>query len=111
MAFDVISPVSMAIDELPTTTAALYTVPASTRALVKTIDIANNNLAAVVVTVYMVPSAGTAGADNILIPGVTIPASSVLQWSGVHVLNAGDTIQAVAATTNVSAIISGGEAV
>lgn len=111
MAFDVISPVSMAIDELPTTTAAIYTVPASTRALVKTIDIANNNLASVTVTVYMVPSGGTAGSDNILIPGVTIPASSVLQWSGIHVLDAAGSIQAVAATTNVSAVISGGEAV
>ena len=111
MAFDVITPVQMAVDELPTSTGTLYTVPASTRALVKQIDIANNNLASVVVSLYLVPSGGTAGADNLLIPGVTIPASSIMQWSGVHVLNAGGTIQAVAATTNVSIAISGGEAV
>ena len=111
MAFDVITPVRLGVQAIPTITGTVYTVPASTRTILKSIDIANTNGAGVTVSVYLVPSGDSASNANTLLPGVTIAANTLLQWAGVQVLEAGDTLQAVGSTTGISIIASGGEAV
>ena len=105
MAFDVITPTKLgvgAVGVTPTIT-TFYTTPASTRTLVKSIDIANNSGAEISVTVYL-------GA-TILVPGVPVPSKSIFQWEGVQVLNAGDTVRAEASASGVTLHVSGGEAV
>lgn len=113
MAFDVITPEKFgqaSISTSPTLT-TIYTVPASTRAIVKTIDIANTSSSALTITIYFVPSGGSAGASNTIIPSVTLPPTDIMQWSGAQVLNEGDVIQATASGSGVTVTISGGSAV
>jgi hypothetical protein len=110
MAYDVITPIQMGRGSIPVATGTFYTVEAKTRSLLKDIDIANNSAAIVNVTVYLVPSGGVAGAANILIPAVNVFANGMFQWSGIQVLEEGDTIQATASATGTSINISGGKA-
>lgn len=112
MAFRIITPTrfgSSELDVLPTLT-TVRTTPASTRDLVKDIDISNNTSTTVTVDVYLVPNGDSAGADNMLIPGVSIPGHSIFQWTGTQILNAGSTIQAGASVAGVTLTVSGGEA-
>ncbi len=111
MAFDVVTPTKLGrgqIDTTPTKT-TVYTTPASTRTIVKTIDLCNTSTGGLTVTVYLVQSGGTAGATNTLIPTITIPINGYYQWTGAQVLNAGDTIQATASGAGITINASGGE--
>jgi len=112
MAFDVITPVKMGQAAITTGVTTLYTVPTLTRTFVKDIDICNtSSSASATVTVYLVPSGGTAGTGNTLAPGVTIPPNGMFQWSGNQIMNAGDTIQIIASATGCTINAGGGEAV
>lgn len=111
MAFDVITPAKLGRGAIGATVSIFYTVPSATRTFVKNIDIANTNSTALSVTVYLVPAAGAAGTSNVLIPNITLKGNMPFQWNGVQILNAGDTIQAVASTTGATINISGAEAV
>lgn len=108
MAFDVITPQSMGRQELPTVAGAVYTTPADQRDILKSVDIANSNAASTRVSIYLVPSGDSAGADNALLANVEVPGYGLLQWTGAQVLNAGDTIQAVSLVSGVTFIGSGG---
>lgn len=99
-----------AIGTTPTVT-TFYTVPTLKRAIVKTMDICNTTAAALTVTVYLVESGGSPGAANTLVPGVTVAANGMFQWSGSQILNAGDTIQATASGAGCTINVSGGECV
>lgn len=108
MAFDIITPVKLGQAAITVATATLYTVPASTRAIVTCIDIANTTAAAITVNVFIGDGALAA---NTLIPSVSIAANSTLQWSGSQILNATDTIQTDASGAGCTITASGGEAV
>lgn len=110
MAFDVITPTKLGQAAITTGVTTLYTVPASTRTLLKEFSIANTTAAAINVRVFLVPSAGAAGTSNAFLYDVSVPANNALQYNGIEVLNAGDTIQIQAASTGLIIIASGGEA-
>lgn len=110
MDFDVISPVKFGQAAITTGVTTLYTVPASTRALVKEFSIANTTAAAINVRVFFVPSAGSAATSNAFLYDVPVPANNALQYNGIEVLNAGDTIQIQAVSAGLTIIASGGEA-
>lgn len=112
MAFDVITPAKLGQGSIAATLTTRYTVPASTRTLVKDITICNTSTtSATNVSVYLIPSAGTAGVSNILISNVLISPNGLFQWTGVQIMNAGDFIQDIASATGCTINISGGEAV
>ena len=111
MAFDVITPVGMGSAELTVGLVAIRTTPADSRDIIKQIDVANNNSLTADVSVHLVPSGGSADATNMLFPAVEIPPNTVLNWNGVQVTDAGATIQASASVSDVTIIISGGNAV
>jgi len=111
MAFDIISPVKLGQLALTASAQTVYTVPSLARAIVKTIDICNTNSSNVTVTVYLVPSGGSANNATTLIPGPIVVANGMFQWSGAQVLSEGDTIRAVASTTGVTINVSGAECV
>ena len=94
-----------------TLTTTLYTVPASTRTLLKEFSIANTTGAAINVRVFLVPSAGAAGTGNAFLYDVSVPANNALQYNGVQVMNAGETIQVQAASAGLTITASGAEAV
>jgi hypothetical protein len=110
MAFDVITPTKLGQAAITTGVTTLYTVPASTRTLLKEFSIANTTAAAINVRVFLVPSAGTAGTSNAFLYDVSIPGNNTIQYNGIEVLNAGDTIQIQAASAGLTIIASGGEA-
>lgn len=109
MAFDVITPTKLSQTALTGVSATLYTVPALSRTIVKTIDICNTNSVTVTATVYLVPSAGSASVATTLIPSINITAQGMFQWGGAQVLNVGDTIQAVSSISGVTINISGAD--
>ena len=84
-----------------TSSTTLYTVPAGTTAIVTNIVIANNNGAAQTATISL---------DGvILIPGVSVPANSVVPIDIKQTLAATKTISGFASSTAVTFHISGVE--
>jgi hypothetical protein len=111
MAFDVITPAKLGQAAITTGVTTLYTVPAATRTLLKEFSIANTTGAPINVRVFLVPSAGSAGTGNAFLYDVPVPNANALQYNGVEVLDAGDTIQIQAASAGLTIIASGAEAV
>ena len=111
MAFQQITPVKLAQAAVTAATTTIYTVPALTRAMVKDIDLCNTTAGALTVNVHLVPSGGAAGTGNALFYGVSIAANTTLQWTGVQIMNAGDTIQVQGSALGITASVSGGEAI
>lgn len=111
MAFDVITPAKLGQAAITTGVTTLYTVPASTRTLVKEMNISNTTAASINVRVFLVPSAGTAGTTNAFLYDVAVPPNNSLQYNGIQVMNASETIQVQAAATGLTITASGAEAV
>ncbi len=110
MAFDVITPTKLGQAAITTGVTTLYTVPASTRTLLKEFSIANTTGAPINVRVFLVPVAGTPSTSNAFLYDVPVPDANALQYNGIEVLNAGDTIQIQAASAGLTIIASGAEA-
>jgi hypothetical protein len=89
----------------------LYTVPASTKTIIKDINCMNNSATAATISIWLVPNGGSASDENCLIKNFNVPAADLLHWSGFQVLaTAGDTIRATAGTADkITVIISGAE--
>jgi hypothetical protein len=111
MAFDVITPAKLGQAAITTGVTTLYTVPASTRTLLKEFSIANTTGSPINVRVFLVPAAGTAGTGNAFLYDVPVPDANALQYDGVQVMNAGDTIQIQAAGAGLTIVASGAECV
>lgn len=75
---------------LTTSAVTQYTVPVGTTATVRSIHAANVSGGYAALTV----SLGADGAATRLFAGTSIPTTGVLDWSGMIVLTAGETIQA-----------------
>lgn len=111
MAYQRITPVKLGQAAITGVIATLYTVPASTRTLLKDFDICNTTAGALTVDVHLVPSGGSATTANALLYGYSINANATLQWSGTQVMNVSDTIQVKASGVGCTITASGGEAV
>ena len=84
--------------QLTNAAATYYTAPALTTTILKKLTVTNSTAGAVSLTVYLVPSAGTAGVTNIVTSAKSIAAGAVYEAYEAenHVLNPGDTLQAFA---------------
>lgn len=111
MAFADITPTKLGQAAITAAVTTLYTVPAATRAMVKNIDICNTAASARTVSVYLVPSAGSASTSTALMYQVSLEPKTIFQWSGVQILNAGDTIRVDASAGGCTINVSGGECV
>jgi hypothetical protein len=111
MAFQNITPTKLGQAAITTGVTTLYTVPASTRTLLKEFSIANTTGADIDVRVFLVPSGGTAGTGNAFLYDVPVPTANALQYNGVQVMTAGETIQIQAAATGLTITASGAEAI
>lgn len=91
-----VTPSTITSAHLTATVADYYTAPTNTRSIVKKLTFTNSTGLARLVTVYLVPSGGVAGATNILIPAdVVAPNTCYDCWKAVgQTLQAGGTIQA-----------------
>ena len=87
----------------------LYTVPTGMRTEVLDINVSNTTAGALTAGVYLVPTGGTAGTTNALFPSVSVPANTLIQWTGIQVLNQGDFIQGIGSGAGITVTISGNE--
>jgi hypothetical protein len=111
MAYNDITPLQLGQAAITTSVTTLYTVPASTRAFVKNLDIVNTSAGALTYNIFLVPSAGSAATSNALFYDFPISSKENIQWTGTQILNAGDTIQIQASGTGITITASGAEAV
>lgn len=89
--------------------AVYYTVPALTTSVIKALSICNTTAGAITVTIYLVPSGGSAGVTNAITSGLSVAANAtyVCPEAVNQVLEAGGTIQALGA--NLTIVASGVE--
>ena len=111
-----ITPVRLGQAAITATYATLYTTPVNTRTYVKQMDIVNTTAGTLSLYVHIVPTtgsgvAGTATVANAIYYVFSIAANAVLQWSGIQVMDYGDTIQIKASGAGLTITASGGEAV
>lgn len=91
-----------------TSNGTLYTVPASTTTIVRSIIACNTTASTAKISLAVNGSAVTAA--NCIWEEMEIPANGVADWSGFLVLAAAETLQALQGTTNAITItISGVE--
>lgn len=82
-----------------------YTVPASTKTIIRNIHIQNNSGSAATVTM----SIGADAAGTRIFDAYSIPANSVLDHWCYYVLEAAEIVQTNAGTTNVLALTMDGD--
>ena len=110
MAYQTVTPARMGQQAVTTSVVVAYTVPALTRAMLKSASVANTTAAPILLNMFIVPSGGSAGTANALMYGATVPANGVLQWDGLIVMDAGATIEVQGSAVGLTFIASGGEA-
>lgn len=110
MAYDVITPTKLGQAVITTGVTTLYTVPVDTRTFFKEFTIANTTASAINVRLFLVPSLGSAATSNAFIYDIAVPGNNALQYDGVQIINAGDTVQIQAASTGLTITASGAEA-
>lgn len=92
---------------LTTANATLYTVPALTTMIVRSIHVTNNNTSSIFP--FSLGINGTAATlANMFFSQMQVPPLGVVDWSGFLPLFAGDTLQALTNTTNVLVITISG---
>ena len=98
--------------QLTTSYATIYTCPAGKRAYVKDINLCNTHNGNSKAFIALVPSGGTAGASNEIFSDFQLSAHTTHRWTGLQILNEGDTIQVKGNDTNyITVYVSGAEAV
>jgi hypothetical protein len=102
-------PKAIAAAQLTTNAAPYYAAPANTTSTINNLSLTNTSASPVAVTLYRVPSAGTAGASNMILSAFSLAAGQTYvppQAIGLQ-LDPGMTLQALAATA-ASVTIAGG---
>lgn len=84
------------------------TVP-DTRTFIKDITIVNTTTAPIGIYVHLVPYGSTATTDNAIFYNNALAANTTVQWTGVQILGAGDTIQVKGASAGCTVTISGAQ--
>ena len=85
----------------------VYTVPTGMRTEVLDLCIANTTSGALTAAIYFVPTGASATTANMLFPTVSVPANTLIQWTGSQVLNAGDFVQGIGSAAGITVNISG----
>lgn len=86
----------------------VYTCPAGDQAVIQDMIIDNNTNAPVAVMVCVVPQGAVAGNSTAIIFNLSVPANGFIEWSGVQVVNAAETVQVEAGVANALTITASG---
>lgn len=97
--------------QLGSTISTIYTVPASTTSIIKSIHLTNTTTTNKRVTLHIVPNAGSAGDDNKIFDEFMVPANGVVEYNSWRVMDtAGDTVQGFAdSATSVTIHLDGAD--
>ena len=94
-------------DDIPNSTTTMYTVPSSTKAILRNIHIANTTGTAASIKM----SIGADAAGTRILGDTVIPANGTYDWTGFMVMEAGETLRATGGTNNALTVtVSGVEA-
>ena len=99
----------LATGQVTTTATNVYTVPAGTTTRISEIALTNTGAATEHITIWVVPSGGTAGNSNVLFHEYDVPHGVGFPFTfemGTF-MNAGDTIRVDGEATNITYRISG----
>lgn len=90
-----------------------YTCPADTHTIIDKFTACNDDSGAVTLTVYLVPSGGTAGASNQMVKAYSLAAGANKDFTELQnqILNAGDFISIVASAASKVAVRGSGREV
>lgn len=92
-----------------TSASTVYTSPGNTKTLIKNITIANYGATAAKATVYLVPNGGSSGNASTLVSQIVAPGRTYTVPSSVnHILEGGDSIQAMSDTATALNIMASG---
>lgn len=83
-----------------TNNTTLYTVPADTTTIIKSIRICNNTATAATCRVFLVPSGGTADTTTCIFYDISIPGNDTKADDGSHILETGGTLQVRSGTSS-----------
>lgn len=100
-----VTPKTITAAQVAASATAYYTAPTNTRSVIKKLTFTNTTAGALTVTVYLVPSGGTASATNTLVSARTIGAGETYECFEAQgqVLQAAGMLQALAsAATSIS---------
>lgn len=87
----------------------IYTVPASTKAIIKDIHVCNNSASPCYLSLWLVPNGASATDENVMFYQWNVPANDFVHWSGYQILEtAGDTIQGLSETADQLTILISG---
>lgn len=111
MPFQNITPTKLGTLNVTGAFQTVYTTPASIRAMVKDIIICNTTAGALTVDLCVVPEGGTASASNAILFTTAMAVSAQYHWSGLLVMNPGDTLQVRGSAVGLTIFVSGGEAI
>lgn len=87
----------------------LYTVPRDTRCEVRDITFSNTTAAPISFKLHVVASGGSPDSTNMMIPNVSVPGNTFVQWSGQATMNAQGYIQGIASAAGICVTIDGDE--
>jgi hypothetical protein len=87
----------------------IYTVPTGMRTEVLDINIANTTSAPLTCAIHLAPTGVAVGTSNMLFPTVTVPGNTVVQWTGIQCLNAGDFLQGIGSASGITVNVTGNE--
>ena len=101
-----VTPKTITAAQVAATATTYYTAPANTRSIIKKLTFTNTTAGALTVTVYLVPSGGTASATNTLVSAQSIGAGECWECypAAGQVLQAAGFLQALASAATSIAI-------
>lgn len=82
---------------------------ANSYSIIKTMSVCNTTTTNKTVSIHIVPNGGTAGANNMVMSNVVIPANDTIYSNMVYVLNAGDAIYYNPQDSNLTLVLTGVE--
>ncbi len=96
--------------QLTTSAATYYTAPALTTTVLKKVTVTNTTASTASLTLYLVPSGGTAGAANTVTSAKAILAGATYEAYEAenHVLSPGDFLSALAGTSSALTLKASG---
>jgi hypothetical protein len=102
------SPTKMGQAAMTASYATIYTVPNTSTAILRDIEICNTTASPIGIYVSVVPVNGSAAASNAIFFNANLPGYSTMQWTGAITMSFGTTVQVKGSTTGCTVTASGG---
>lgn len=102
------SPTKMGQAAMTTAYVTLYTVPNTSTAILRDIEICNTTASPIGIYVSVAPVNVAAGASNAIFFNASLPGYSTMQWTGAITMPFGTTIQVKGSASGCTVTASGG---